>query len=171
MLDAQPLWETALQLGRHGFVARARWHLLKHAQSGNAIADPKFDYHTVAIRTQGELDVADPFPGEWRVCEVIKRPDNPFPERISVGRANNCDIVLRFPFVSKLHAHFLAGAGAGLRLSDHRSANGTTVAGRALVAGEAVDIHSGDWIGFGPLRVQLLDASDLYDALARAFST
>lgn len=172
MLDAQPLWETALQLGRHGFVARQkRWYLLKHAESGTALSDPKFDYHTVAIKTHGKLEVADPFPGQWRVCEVVKRQGNPFPERISVGRANNCDVVLRFPFVSKLHAHFVAGDGAGLRVADHRSANGTTARGRVVAAGEAVDIHSGDWIGIGPLRLQLLDASDLYDALARAFAT
>ncbi len=168
MLEAQPLWETALRIGRTGFCARQRWYLLKHANAGNALLDPKFDYHTVAIRT-GELDDADPYPNEWRTAEVVKREGNPFPERVSVGRANNCDVVLRFPFVSKLHAHFLAGDGAGLRLSDHRSANGTSVTGRLLAAGETVDVHSGDWIGIGPLRLQLLDASDLFDALARAF--
>ena len=171
MLEAHPLWTSAQQLGRTGFVARGqRWYLLKHAQAGSAFVDPKFDYHTVAIRSKGELDDADPYPDEWRYLEVSKRPGNPFPERISVGRANNCDVVLRFPFVSKLHAHFLAGDGAGLRLSDHRSANGTAVGGRALGSGETVDIHSGDWVGIGPLRLQLLDASDLFDTLARAFA-
>ncbi len=169
MLDARPLWETAQQLGRAGFIGRhQRWYLLKPAGPGGAMVDPKFDYHTVAIRARGAPDEADPYPDQWRVLEIGKRAGNPFPERISVGRANNCDVVLRFPFVSKLHAHFLAGDGAGLRLSDHRSANGTTVAGRTLAAGDTVDVHSGDWIGVGPLRLQLLDASDLYDALARA---
>lgn len=171
MLEAQPLWKTAQQVGRAGFVARQqRWFLLKHAQSGGALADSKFDYHTVAFRSPGELEDSDPYPNQWRVVEVAKREGNPFPDRISVGRANNCDVVLRFPFVSKLHAHFLPGDGAALRLTDQRSANGTTVAGRPLPPGETVDIHSGDWIGIGPLRLQLLDASDLYDALARAFA-
>ncbi len=169
MQDARPLWEQARQLGRAAFIARqGQWFLLKHAGNGTVPDDAKFDYHTVAIRTDAQQ--SDPYPDEWRVVEVGKRPGNPFPERISVGRANNCDVVLRLPFVSKLHAHFLAGDGASLKLADNRSANGTTVAGKPLPAGESAIVHSGDWIGFGPLRLQLLDASDLFDALMRAFA-
>ncbi|MBK8238650.1 MAG: FHA domain-containing protein [Deltaproteobacteria bacterium] len=169
MQDARPLWEQARQLGRAAFIARhARWFLLKHANTGSATEAARFEYHTVAVRTD-ELEAGDPYPGEWRVVEVGKRPGNPFPERISVGRANNCDVVLRFPFVSKLHAHFVDGDGAALKLADHRSANGTTVAGKPLPAGDALAVHSGDWIAFGPLRLQLLDTSDLYDALMRAY--
>jgi hypothetical protein len=169
MLDARALWDAARRPGRAAFVRDPRWFLLKHANGGEALVDPKLDYHTVAIPTSEALADADPFPGEWRYLEVVKRAGNPFPDRISIGRANNCDIVLRFAFVSKLHAHFTAGNGAGLRLTDNRSANGTVVAGRALTPGETASIHSGDWIAIGPLRLQLLDSSDLFDALARAY--
>ena len=169
MLEARELWELARTLGREGFLARqAAWVLLKHPDAGVALVDPKFDYHTVAIRTD-EPRLADPYPNEWRLANILKRPGNPFPERISVGRANNCDVVLRLPFVSKLHAHFVGGPPGAMRLADNRSANGTTVAGRTLAPGEAIDVRSGDWIGFGPLRLQLLDPSDLFDALGRAF--
>jgi len=170
MLEARELWELARSRGRDGFLAvQHAWVLLKHPDAGVAIVDPKFDYHTVAIRTD-QPRVADPYPNEWRLAHITKRAGNPFPERISVGRANNCDVVLRLPFVSKLHAHFVgADGGPTMRLADNRSANGTSVAGRTLAPGEAVDVRSGDWIGFGPLRLQLLDPSDLFDALARAF--
>ena len=169
MLEARELWDRTGVLGRDGFLAAQHaWVLLKHPDAGIALVDPKFDYHTVAIRTDGPR-ITDPYPNEWRLAHVLKRAGNPFPDRISIGRANNCDVVLRLPFVSKLHAHFVGTGPGTLRLTDNRSANGTTVAGRTLAPGEAVDVRSGDWIGFGPLRLQLLDPSDLYDALARAF--
>lgn len=169
MLDARALWDAARRPGRSAFVRDPRWFLLKHANGGEALIDPKLDYHTVAIPTSEALTDADPFPNEWRYLEIAKRAGNPFPDRISLGRANNCDIVLRFGFVSKLHAHFIAGDGAALRLVDNRSANGTVIAGRPLAPGETASVHSGDWIAIGPLRLQLLDASDVFDALARAF--
>jgi FHA domain len=169
MLEARELWDLARSVGRDGFLSRQRaWVLLKHPDAGLAMVDPKFDYHTVAIRTDGPR-LADPYPNEWRLANVVKREGNPFPERISVGRANNCDVVLRLPFVSKLHAHFVGLETGALRIADNRSANGTTVAGRTLAPGETVACESGDWIGFGPLRLQLLDPNDLLDALGRAF--
>src|SRR5262245_48740931 len=39
------------------------------------------------------------------VYVVAKAPGNPYLDRISVGRARNCDIVVRDGSVSKLHAH------------------------------------------------------------------
>ena len=41
---------------------------------------------------------------ELRVIPLVKAPGNPYSDRISVGRARNCDVVLRNPSVSKLHA-------------------------------------------------------------------
>src|SRR5690348_9543869 len=41
------------------------------------------------------------------VVPVRKREGGLFTQRVGVGRARNCDVVLRFPSVSKLHAQFL----------------------------------------------------------------
>jgi hypothetical protein len=167
MFEVEALWRLAAQMGRHAFVTRHMgWYLLKHPGSTTDVPDGQLGWNTMAVGVD-EDEAADPFPGEWRMLEVKKRPGNPFPDRIGVGRAQNCDIVLRLPYVSKLHAHFLDGVGAGLRISDLRSANGTSLNGRTLDPGEAADATSGDWIGFGPLRLQLLDASDLFDTLQR----
>ena len=65
------------------------------------------------------------------VLAVVKAPGNPYPDRVSVGRARNCDVVMRDPSVSKLHAHFRVG-GPKLELVDIDSQNGTRVNGRAL---------------------------------------
>lgn len=170
MQEIEPLVVALRELGRSAFETRHRgWYLLKHPTDGEAGAPGRIDYNTVAVR-QDDDGVTDPFAGQWRWIEIRKRAGNPFPERISVGRANNCDVVLRLPFVSKLHAHFSPGDGATLILTDNRSANGTQVAGRPLAAGASVEVHSGEWIAFGPLRLQLVDGSDLYAELARAFA-
>jgi hypothetical protein len=166
MQEVEPFWRLAAQMGRPAFVTRhIGWYLLKHPGPVTVAPQGELGWNTVAVSTDGEDGPADPFPGEWRMLEIRKRPGNPFPDRIGIGRAPNCDIVLRLPFVSKLHAHFLAGVGAGLRLADSRSANGTSLNGRELAQGETAEASSGDWIGFGPLRLQLLDASDLFDTL------
>ena len=50
---------------------------------------------------------------------------------------------MRYPSVSKLHAHFRVGEGGKLDLIDLESANGTRVNGRALAA------NNPEWVGPG----------------------
>ena len=167
MQDARPLWEQARQLGRAAFIARhTRWFLLKHANTGSATEAARFEYHTVAVRTD-ELEASDPYPGEWRVVEVGKRPGNPFPERISVGRANNCDVVLRFPFVSKLHAHFRRRDDEKLELVDLGSQNGTRINSRLLVPHQPESVSASDQLVFGGVNAKLVDAEQLFDLLQK----
>ncbi|HTU58032.1 MAG TPA: hypothetical protein VMF89_06355, partial [Polyangiales bacterium] len=40
------------------------------------------------------------------ILPLRKGEGRPFPERISVGRATNCDVVIRDASISKLHGHF-----------------------------------------------------------------
>src|SRR5689334_23533278 len=49
---------------------------------------------------------------------------NPFPDRLTIGRATNCDVVIRFAFVSKVHAHLFV-QGDKLTLRDNKASNGT----------------------------------------------
>lgn len=102
---------------------------------------------------------------DFQVSCVRKRKGNPFPDRISVGRARNCDVVLRYSYVSKLHAHFLlADPDApldehnALSLVDQKSHNGSAVNGQALEPGLAVPVTNGDEIVLGSLRLRLMHA-------------
>jgi hypothetical protein len=99
--------------------------------------------------------------------EVVKAPGNPYPDRISIGRARNCDIVLRDPSVSKLHAHARPKAGQTLSLVDVGSHNGTRVNGQRLEPNEPRDVGPGDLIVFGGLAGRLSDAAALYEFLSR----
>jgi hypothetical protein len=102
------------------------------------------------------------------VLALAKSPSNPFPERISIGRAPNCDVVLREPSISKLHGHFRDVQYDRAIFTDAKSANGTRLDGTTVEPGVAVEIHRHCIVELGRVRLLLLSAADLYDWLKRA---
>jgi len=118
------------------------------------------DYATSAI----DLNF-DPLPGETQLVPVKKNPDNPFPDRLTIGRATNCDVVIRLAFVSKVHAHLFIQAGDKLTLRDNKASNATFHNHRKLEPGSSRSIKLGDVISFGALDLELMDASRLYEIL------
>ncbi len=80
-----------------------------------------------------------------------------------MGRTRNCDVVLRHPSVSKLHAHFRRNEQGQLVLVDNGSQNGTRVNGKVLSESEPQEVAVGDVIQFGRLTTSLLDAAALFD--------
>jgi pSer/pThr/pTyr-binding forkhead associated (FHA) protein len=103
-------------------------------------------------------------PADVEVLPIAKAKGNPYPERVSIGRARNCDLVLRDPSVSKLHAHFRVDQPR-LELVDNDSQNGTRVNGRPSAAHQPVVVAPGDVINFGTVTVKLVDAGGLHDLL------
>ena len=116
----EELADAALKLPRAAFVAgRPRWYLIlpvEHAE------EPSVQFRTLtrdsikSLAPHGD-DHHDAEPpslksprwnrSPWIPQPLVKREGSPFSERISIGRAPNVDIVIRSPFVSKLHAHFV----------------------------------------------------------------
>lgn len=59
---------------------------------------------------------------------LSKRPDGPFPDHISLGRARTNDVSINFPRVSKLHAILTWNAERTVfNLTDMETTNGTTI--------------------------------------------
>lgn len=107
-----------------------------------------------------------PTPADERVIVVLKKLEtNPFPERISVGRANNCDVVIRDPSVSKLHGHFRDVQADSAIFTDAKSSNGTRIDGNPAEAGVSVAVQRQSIIVLGRVRLTLLTASEVYDWL------
>jgi hypothetical protein len=79
---------------------------------------------------------------------LVKRPGNPFPNFVSVGRAANNDLVIGVETISKLHAYFTYEDGAW-NLTDYRSTNGTRLNGSPIEAGTAVRLRDGDQLLVG----------------------
>jgi pSer/pThr/pTyr-binding forkhead associated (FHA) protein len=127
---------------------------------------PQVAFHTSVAGA--ELIAAAPLASNIdgaRIYPVRKMPRRPFPERVSVGRAPNCDIVIREPSVSKLHAHFLEVTALSAELCDAKSSNGTRVNGVLLSPAERQVIEIGDRLTFGSIMLEWMDAETLYDLL------
>lgn len=155
--------EHARSLARSQFIAQHKGYFLLKRAKTRPDSEPesaRFDFATVAT-----LVDFDPLAHEWQVLPVVKRPNNPFPERMTVGRAVNCDLVLRVPFVSKVHAHILSGADGGFSLHDNRPSHATFHNRKKLEPGATLRLAIGDLIGFGSLEFEFVDAARLHDVL------
>src|SRR5688572_19782434 len=142
--------------------AYPHYFLFKHPKMVRAERqhEPGFDYATRAI----DLNF-DPLPGEPQLVSVKKNPDNPFPDRLTIGRATNCDVVIRLAFVSKVHAHLFIQGADKITLRDNKAANGTFHNHRKLEPGSSRSVKLGDIVSFGSLDLELMDASRLYEVL------
>ena len=108
---------------------------------------------------------ADPYAQEWRIAPIRKRPENPYPDRISVGRATNCDVVLRVHFISKVHAHILREPDGTYSLRDNQAVAPTACNGRKLAAGSKQPLAVGDQIALGALEFEFVDSKRLHSVL------
>jgi hypothetical protein len=108
----------------------------------------------------------DPAADRPQIALVKKRPGNPEPWTFSVGRAATCDVVLRFPVVSQLHAHLTVEPSGRMVIIDAGSSNSTKRNGRPLVPKQGEFLHIGDKLGFGSLELELYDAERLHHLLA-----
>ena len=145
------------------FVARSNAFFLVKRPRKHAIPLPAPS--SIAYATQLTKIEIDPFASEWQVFPVKKREGNPYPERISIGRATNCDIVIRLPSISKVHAHILKDGDASYKLADNEAANATFVNGRKVLGKAAMPVKVRDTIAFGTFELEFVDAQRLYHIL------
>lgn len=124
-------------------------------------AEPAFEYRTTSLQVSGD----GLHPWQWWVSAIAKRKGAAFPNRLAIGRADSCDIQVRFRFVSKLHARIVLEDGVPMSIEDCGSANGTSVNGQKLTAGQALKIRSGDRIGLGSLTLELLSPTACQSAI------
>jgi hypothetical protein len=115
---------------------------------------------TQPLAGPGDDDIV--VPAEPLVLPLLKNEDNPFPDRISFGRAPNCDVVIREPSISKLHGHFRDVTPSTATFTDARSANGTLVNGRVIHPGVASALKSRDILLVGRVRLRLATAAELF---------
>jgi hypothetical protein len=165
-MDTAALIQLAQERSLAEFVALHPGLYLVVSRDGGGGAPIAFETVAVATRPARSLDIERAAAGV-EVLAVAKAPGNPYPERISLGRARNCDLVFRDASVSKLHAHFrvIGGDVTRLEVVDHGSHNGTRVAGTRLLANTPTAVKSGDALVFGRVATKLVDGAALYEAL------
>ncbi|MCP4499673.1 MAG: FHA domain-containing protein [Deltaproteobacteria bacterium] len=99
---------------------------------------------------------------ETPVFLVKRAEDSAFPF-VSVGRTNNCDIMLPDESVSKLHA-ILKEIDGVIYIQDADSQNGTSLGGAEAPIrgqGKAPGLVSGSEVLFGAVRMHFVDAAGL----------
>jgi pSer/pThr/pTyr-binding forkhead associated (FHA) protein len=165
-VDAAGLARKARAMAREEFTARhIHLYLVIAAHQDEQLG---IGFETAVVSNfRGTLKLQQESVVDFDVLEVSKAPGNPYPDRISVGRARNCDLVLRDPSVSKLHAHLRLRDDGHLDVIDLGSQNGTRVNGRTLLANEPEWVTPGDSLMFGTLVAKLVDADTLFDLLQR----
>ncbi len=153
--------EAVLRVGVDGaraeFIAAQSPVLLKRpVADASDFAPPRMGFVTEYLDMKAPSPAGlGPLANKWLVVQLKKRPGSPFGDRISVGRATNCDAVVRFAFVSKLHAHVLADAGGSYRYVVH-SANVTCINGSSMEPEKPLPLEDGDRLTIGPLALEFL---------------
>jgi hypothetical protein len=120
---------------------------------------PSIDYATRTVALN-----FDPLPTVPQLVPVLKNPENPFPDRLTIGRATNCDVIIRLAFISKVHAHLFI-QGDKLTLRDNKASNSTFLNHRKLEPGSSRSVKLGDVLSFGSIDLELMDAGRLYEIL------
>jgi hypothetical protein len=88
-----------------------------------------------------------------------------FIERVSIGRAPNNDIVIRYDSVSKVHAWFARGEEGGVYVADAGSKNKTRLNGTPIPAQDPREALAGDSIRFGAVETLLCSASVFWQSV------
>ena len=131
-------------LGRDEFLQRfAHPFLIQLSQEENPQDAPGFGTISGNIqKIMVEQELAN-----CRVLKIAKQASNAFSMMVTVGRAENNDIIIRNGKVSKFHAYFNE-TGSDWFITDGNSSNGTFVNGERLKPGDRTPIGDNTDLSF-----------------------
>jgi len=102
------------------------------------------------------------------VVELSPGKLNKSPDRLSIGRAGVCDVILPFGALSKVHG-YLSKVANGYQYEDAGSTNGTVLSAAKLKPGHPVQLRDRDTLKFGDVTAQfVLPATLLAEIKKRA---
>lgn len=154
-MDATAHYRNLATLGRAEFLAGAAPAFLVLARAPDDAADDEDVATTAAPREQ------------LRLFPLLKKPGASFPDRITIGRTSNNDVVIVDHSVSRLHA-YVKRDGARWVVADAGSRSGSWLAGAALTARKERPIASKAALRLGDVELTFYLAGDLYSALGGA---
>ncbi len=86
-------------------------------------------------------------------------------QRLTIGRADKCDVLLALPGVSRVHAYLHRTATDAWEIEDAGSTMGTTVQGEKLAPGRRVALTDNARLSFGDISVCFRTAAAWRDHL------
>lgn len=167
--SVEVFWESHKHLQKSAFVRASPHPFLVSSEGVEPTAGDR-DFETVTsgsatdrARFQRSLQVTL----KSRVVPVVKDPKQPFPDKITVGRTVNNDLVLRHASVSKFHGYFTIDPHTfDATVVDAGSTNGTFVNNVRLGAMGKRRLANGDAVSFGGDTDYLfLFGADLYSRI------
>ncbi|MBA3456163.1 MAG: FHA domain-containing protein [Deltaproteobacteria bacterium] len=162
-MDATAHYRNLVGLGRAEFLASAAPAALVRHQAGAADLDVGAETveHTRPHSKDLELGGDD---ADLVVYPLTKKPGASFPDRITIGRTPNNDIVIVDHSVSRFHA-YLRLAGKDWVVADAGSKNGSWLGSTTLEARKERTLTSKAIVRLGDVDLTFYVAPDLYAAL------
>ena len=167
VFEAGDLIRLARGASADKFAERFAHPFLSHAPLSEASADTPPGWQTLQGSPESQARAAAiATAGAVQYLPIVHRPKSTYSGFLSIGRADNCDLVLKEPTISKLHALFwIPKLNGSWTLADGKSRNGTFLNGARLSPMAKRPVQSGDLIRFGDLVAQFWLPSDLYERL------
>ena len=177
-MDASGHYRQLLQLGREEFLASAAPAALVRYRRDDE--DPSAS-GARTLTLDDEIDMPPEYPTEetlpfsknisleadLEVFPLAKKPNASFPDRITIGRTSNNDVVIADTSISRLHA-YIRRDGATWFVADAGSKNGSWLKGKVLEPRKERPLPSRAVLRFGDVDLTFYDATDLYVALGGA---
>ena len=157
-----------MQLGRDEFLAAAAPAALVRYRGDSEAERASSVMHTLSIDQEIEETLpgyaAKPDTADLELFPLTKKPQASFPDRITIGRTMNNDIVIADASVSRFHAYVRRDGGSWV-VADAGSKNGSWLRGEVLEARREKPIGSGAVIKIGEVELTFYMAAELYAAL------
>lgn len=172
-MDATAHYRHLLQLGREEFLASsAPAALVRYrsasmsAQSGATTLTLDYDdgQETIEETLPHGKEFAIREEAELEVYPLTKKPGASFPDRITIGRTPNNDVVINDHSVSRFHA-YVRHDGTTWIVADAGSKNGSWLDKSSLEARKERRLSSRGVLRIGDVDLRFLLAADLYTAL------
>jgi hypothetical protein len=173
-VDAAAQYRQLLQLGRDEFLAAAAPAALVRYNPKGGPDDLRSGVHTLTIDDDETLEDSIeetrphgrdlPVHVDLELYPLIKKSGASFPDRITIGRTCNTDVVIADTSISRLHA-YIRRDGHGWVVADAGSKNGSWLKGAKMESRKELALASRAVVRLGDVDLTFYVALDLFAAL------
>lgn len=166
-MDAAAHYRQLLQLGREGFLAAAapgalvRYRTGQDSAANSGVITLSLDQEIEETLPHGRYSFED---SDLEVFPLSKKPGAAYPDRVTIGRTSNNDIVINDTSISRLHA-YVRRDGTSWVVADAGSKNGSWLRGEVLEPRRERPMPSKALLKLGDVELTFYVAADLYAAL------
>ena len=170
-MDASAHYRHLISLGKDEFLTAAAAAAFVRYRSEESPRDSGLESgRTLTLDHDGTGDETLPH-GKFSVSDIdlevyplVKKPGASFPDRITLGRTANNDVVVNDHSVSRLHAYVRAHGGAWV-VADAGSKNGSWLRGETLEPRRERPMTSRTVLRIGDVDLTFYVAADLFAVL------